>query len=141
MQEIKRYNTINLFDNTAALQDTIVMENTTAANIFEALSSPIRLNIFRLLVKHAAMGLVAGDMAAQLNTSAANLSFHLKTLLQVQLVSVEQEGRFMRYRANIPLMLTVITFLTSECCQDAPEKCLEFRKANNIPKGLLPDPI
>lgn len=32
------------------------------------------------------------------------------------LLTVEQEGRFQRYRANIPLMLELIAYLTEECC-------------------------
>ena len=36
------------------------MESKTAANIFEALSSEVRLDLFRLLVKNAPQGLVAG---------------------------------------------------------------------------------
>jgi DNA-binding transcriptional ArsR family regulator len=55
-----------------------------------------------------------------------NLSFHLKALTQARLVSVVQEGRFQRYRANLALMQELITFLTAECCAGHPEQCAEI---------------
>ena len=42
-------------------------------------------------------------------------------MLHAGLLSVEQEGRFLRYRANIPLMLALIGYLTEECCAGHPE--------------------
>ena len=108
------------------------MNTTEATIIFEALSSPIRLNIFKLLVKHGDEGLVAGDIATTLDVPPTNLSFHLKSLLHARLVSVEQDGRFLWYRANIPLMLEVIGYMTEECCANQPEKCLAYRKASAI---------
>lgn len=100
------------------------MENTIATSIFESLSSSVRLDVFRLLVKKGNEGMVAGEIAATLNVPSTNLSFHLKGLTQNTLLSVEQEGRFQRYRANIPLMLDLINYLTEECCNGHPEKCV-----------------
>lgn len=92
------------------------MNTTQAAHYFECLSSPIRLDIFRLLIRHGSDGLVAGEIATELSLPASNLSFHLKALTHCQLISVEQEGRFLRYRANLPLMKTLAGFLTEQCC-------------------------
>ena len=64
------------------------MKTENASSLFEALSSDIRLEIFRLLVKHAPDGLVAGDIANQLNIPANNLSFHLKNLTHSGMVSM-----------------------------------------------------
>lgn len=99
------------------------MEKNTALPIFEALSSGIRLDAFRLLVRVGPAGLVAGEMSAALEVPPTNLSFHLKTLTHAGLVSVEQEGRFQRYRANMALMRELIAYLTAECCAGAPELC------------------
>ncbi len=93
------------------------MKTDYASSLFEALSSNIRLEIFRLLVRYAPDGLVAGEIATHLNLPANNLSFHLKNLAHSGLVSMEKEGRFLRYRASIPLMLDLIAFLTENCCQ------------------------
>ncbi len=92
------------------------MEKKHATTLFEALSSESRLDIFRLLVKYAPDGLVAGEISRYLGIPSTNLSFHLKAIVHSGLASVEKEGRYLRYRANIPLILEVIDYLTSECC-------------------------
>ena len=48
------------------------------------------------------------------------------------LVHVEREGRFMRYKADIPLMLDIIGYLTEECCSGNPEACQRFRDASPV---------
>ena len=103
------------------------MEKLTATTVFESLASGVRLDVFRLLVKQGAAGMVAGEIASTLDIPPTNLSFHLKALTQAGLLSVTQEGRFQRYRANIPLMLDLIGYLTEECCAGQPEQCLELR--------------
>ena len=113
------------------------MESKRASKIFEALSSDVRLDLFRLLVKNAPDGLVAGDIAKQLQLPSTNLSFHLKAIVQSGLADVEREGRFMRYKANIPLMLEIIAYLTSECCSGNPEECQKFREASAVMPGIL----
>ena len=99
------------------------MEKNTALPIFEALSSGIRLEVFRLLVRVGPAGMVAGELSAALEIPATNMSFHLKTLTHAGLVSVEQEGRFQRYRANMALMRELIAYLTEECCTGQPGLC------------------
>lgn len=97
------------------------METKHAAAIFEVLASDIRLDIFRLLAQNAPNGLVAGDISRALGIPASNLSFHLKALMNADLAAMEKEGRFLRYRANIPLMLETSAFLARECGQTPPE--------------------
>lgn len=103
------------------------MNKEMATKVFESLASGIRLEVWRLLVKAGLEGRVAGELAGELDIAPNTLSFHLKGMLNAGLLSVEQEGRFLRYRANIPLMLGVIAYLTEECCAGHPEVC-----------GLLP---
>ncbi len=117
------------------------MNTTQASTIFEALSSDVRLDLFRLLVRNAPDGLVAGDIARQLDIPSTNLSFHLKAIVQSGLVDVEREGRFMRYKANIPLMLDIVSYLTSECCAGNPAECQKFREASSLTPGLLPNRV
>lgn len=100
-----------------------MMENTVATRMFEALSSGMRLDVYRLLVKQGPAGMVAGEIAAELDVRPTNLSFHLKSLTHAGMVSVVQEGRYQRYRANIPIMLDLVTYLTEECCGGQPELC------------------
>ena len=101
------------------------MNKRNATRIFESLSSDIRLDAYRLLVKHGRTGMVAGQIAEELDLPPANMSFHLKALAQSGLVTVEQEGRFQRYRANFALMTELIAYLTAECCvADAGQCCV-----------------
>ena len=85
--------------------------------------------MYRLLVRKGTEGLVAGEIAGALDIPPTNLSFHLKALTQARLVTVEQEGRFQRYRANMPLMLDLIGYLTAECCAGHPEQCVDVSAA------------
>lgn len=94
------------------------MDKGAALQVFEALSSGVRLDVFRLLVQAGPAGRVAGEISSALDIPPTNLSFHLKALAQAGLVTAEQEGRFQRYRANIPLMVDTIGYLTENCCGD-----------------------
>ncbi len=114
------------------------METKQASIIFEALSSDVRLELFRLLVKSAPEGLVAGDIAKLLDIPSTNLSFHLKAIVASGLAFVEREGRFMRYKANIPLMLDTVAYLTDKCCSNNPLECQRYRENSNILPGILP---
>jgi DNA-binding transcriptional ArsR family regulator len=114
------------------------MNKNTAITIFESLSSGIRLDVYRLLVKQGLQGMVAGDIATTQGIAPNNLSFHLKALAQAGMVTVEQEGRFQRYRANIPQMLDMIAYLTEECCAGHPEDCADMRKAACCNEAVLP---
>ena len=67
-----------------------------------------------------------------------NLSFHFKALTQAGLLTVEQEGRFQRYRANIPMMLDLIAYLTEECCAGHPEQCADLRSVSRCSDAVLP---
>ena len=83
----------------------------------EALSSGVRLRIFRLLVSYEPEGLVAGEISSILGVSPTNLSFHLKAMAHAELVEGTPLGRFVRYRARIRTMEEVISYLTENCCQ------------------------
>lgn len=116
------------------------MDTTTATQVLDSLASGLRLEIYRRLVRRGPDGMVAGEIAAALDLPPNNVSFHLKDLTQANLVTVEQEGRFQRYRANIPLMLDLVAYLTEECCSGHPEQCTTYRKASRVKEGVLPAP-
>ncbi|MHB1528537.1 MAG: ArsR/SmtB family transcription factor [Acidiferrobacteraceae bacterium] len=107
------------------------MERKTAIRIFESLSSGVRLDIYRLLVRHAPEGLVAGQIATAVGLASNSASFHLKEMTYAGLLSVTPEGRFQRYRAELALIPDLITYLTEECCAGRPEQCLGL----SIPSG------
>ena len=103
------------------------MNTEQATLVLDALASGPRLEIFRLLVRTGPQGLVAGEVASALGLPATNLSFHAKALTQAGLLSVEQEGRYQRYRANLALMQDLVAYLTAECCAGHPEQCEELQ--------------
>jgi len=107
------------------------VEKATATSVFESLSSPVRLDVFRLLVKQGPAGMVAGEISSALEVPPTNLSFHLKAMTHASLLTVEQEGRYQRYRANISVMVEVIAYLTAECCAGNPAQCVEL----GVPSG------
>ena len=115
------------------------MDTSLATTVFESLSSGVRLDAYRLLVKAGPTGLVAGEIGTALGIPPTNMSFHLKALAYAQLVSVVQEGRFQRYRANMGLMHDLIAYLTAECCAGHPELCQELCAPIAGP-DLLPKP-
>ena len=102
------------------------MNKQSATTVFESLASGVRLDVYRLLVKTGPQGLVAGEIATTLEIPPTNMSFHLKALTHAQLVTVVQEGRYQRYRANMALMHDLIAYLTAECCAGHPEQCSEL---------------
>lgn len=105
------------------------MENKNAVTALAALAQESRFAVFRLLVRHAPEGLTPGVIGEQLELPAPTLSFHLKTLAQAGLVTAVQEGRFVRYRAEIPAVNALIDFLTEDCCGGNSQRC--------SPKGNL----
>ena len=114
------------------------MNKAMATKVFESLSSGIRHDVWRLLVKAGLEGRVAGELSSSLDIAPNTLSFHLKAMLHAGLLSVEQEGRFLRYRANIPLMLALIGYLTEECCAGHPEACGMMRAESSCSPHVLP---
>jgi ArsR family transcriptional regulator len=99
------------------------MHQQAATRVFECLSSGIRLDVYRLLVKAGSEGRVAGEIAAALGLPPPNLSFHLRAMTHAGLITVVQEGRFQRYRADLPLMIDLVAYLTEECCAGQAGLC------------------
>ena len=105
------------------------METEASILALAALAQESRLAVFRLLVRHAPDGLTPGVIGEQLELPAPTLSFHLKTLAQAGLVTAIQEGRYVRYRAEIPAINELISFLTEDCCGGNSQLCSP--KGNN----------
>ena len=99
------------------------MNRESALALFDTLSSGLRLDIYRLLMRTGPQGLVAGEIASLLDMPPSNASFHLKAMTQSGLLLVTQEGRFQRYQANMDVMQALVNFLTEECCSGQPGLC------------------
>lgn len=96
------------------------METKAAVTRLAALAHDTRLGLFRRLVEVGPAGLTPGELATAFGLAPATLSFHLKELSHAGLLSAEQEGRFIRYRADFSAMNELLGFLTDNCCGGAP---------------------
>jgi ArsR family transcriptional regulator, arsenate/arsenite/antimonite-responsive transcriptional repressor len=100
------------------------MELKNAVTALSALAQETRLAIFRLLVEVGIDGESVGRIGEKLKVPGATLSFHLKELARAGLVTARQERQFIYYAVDFERMAELMTFLTQNCCQGMPEKCL-----------------
>ena len=93
------------------------MEDKLVIKALAALAQPNRLHIFRSLVVQGHEGLTPALLADSLGIPANTLSFHLKELMNADLISQERSGRNLIYRAHYDRMNAVLAYLTQNCCQ------------------------
>jgi ArsR family transcriptional regulator, arsenate/arsenite/antimonite-responsive transcriptional repressor len=86
------------------------------ADMLAAMGSEARLRIVRLLLAAHPDGMVVGDIGSELDIPPSTLSHHLDKLRNEELVSVQREGTFLRYRANTRAIEDLLGFLYAECC-------------------------
>ena len=96
------------------------MEDKYVIKALAALAQPNRLQIFRSLVVKGSDGLTPALIAEQMGMPANTLSFHLKELMNADLISQERSGRNLIYRAQYDRMNSVLTYLSQNCCQGEP---------------------
>ncbi len=109
------------------------MESKQAVNALAALAQETRLAIFRLLVQVGPSGLSVGEISADVKTSPATLSFHLKEMVHADLIEPRQDGRFIFYSANYAQMNGLLGFLTENCCAKDGVSCLPMTKGKCVP--------
>lgn len=89
-----------------------------AASQLEAIGNPIRLQLYRVLVRAGDEGTPVGSVQQKLGIAASTLSHHLRKLVDVGLVTQERQATTLICRAHYPAMQTLIGFLADECCAD-----------------------
>ena len=94
-----------------------------ALSTLAALGQPMRLEIFRLLMRKEPDGLPAGTIAEAIGCPHNTLSTHLSILARAGLVRGTRDGRSIVYRANVDGMRNLIGFLVTDCCDGHPELC------------------
>jgi DNA-binding transcriptional ArsR family regulator len=85
-----------------------------------ALAHAVRLRAYRALMVAGSAGLSQKALAEAVGVSPSNLAFHLKELMLAGLLSREQAGQFVTYRAAYERMADLLVYLTDNCCQGAP---------------------
>lgn len=93
------------------------MEDKFVIKALAALAQTNRLQIFRALVVKGNDGLTPAMLAESLGIPANTLSFHLKELMNADLISQERSGRNLIYRAQYDRMNAVLAYLSQNCCQ------------------------
>ncbi|MGZ9894748.1 ArsR/SmtB family transcription factor [Bordetella bronchiseptica] len=93
------------------------MNEDQAISALAGLAHPQRLRTFRALVVAGFPGLTPSVLADQLGVARNTLSFHLKELSHAGLVSIEQQGRNLIYRADFSRMNGLLGYLTEHCCE------------------------
>lgn len=99
------------------------MDEINASRAFAALSQPIRLSVFRLLVKAGTNGMRAGDIADRLVTRQNTMSANLAVLARAGLLRSQRSGREIRYFADLDGMRALLGYLMEDCCGGRPELC------------------
>jgi DNA-binding transcriptional ArsR family regulator len=92
------------------------MDKTAAIAALGALAQETRLDVYRLLVTQGLEGLPAGAIADRLGVLPASLTFHLKELQHVGLVTQRRLGRQLIYAAGYGRMTELLAYLTENCC-------------------------
>ena len=93
------------------------MNEISVIKALSALAQTNRLQIFRELVQKGTEGMTPALISESLGLAANTLSFHLKELINADLISQERIGRNLIYRAQYDRMAAVLYFLTQNCCQ------------------------
>ncbi len=107
------------------------MKQNDAVAALAALAQETRLAVFRRLVVAGAVGLPAGQLAAELRVSPPTLSFHLQQLVTAGLVRSRRSGRQIIYALEVEAMRGLLGFLAQDCCQGHPELCAPFAAATS----------
>ena len=92
------------------------MDNNNAISAFLALGQETRLNVFRLIVQRGDTGLTPSEIIETLGIPNATLSFHLKDLVDAELLLVVRQGRNLIYRPNAEHVQKLSDFLLDNCC-------------------------
>jgi DNA-binding transcriptional ArsR family regulator len=105
---------------------------TRYADMFAALGAEPRLRIVRLLLAAHPDGMVVNEIQTETGVAGSTLSHHLEKLKHDELVTVEREKAFMRYRANTATLQELLGFLYAECC--TRNKAVEVKKITALCK-------
>jgi DNA-binding transcriptional ArsR family regulator len=81
-----------------------------------AMGAEARLRIVRLLLASHPTGMIAGDIAAELDIAPSTLSHHLERLKREEVITVRRDGTYLWYMANARALEDLLQFLYVECC-------------------------
>ena len=92
------------------------MDRALAARCLSELGNLTRLDVYRLLVRAGPKGLNIREIQTRLDIPASTLAFHLRGLVNAELVLQQKSGREIVCRAHLRQVNAVIEFLREKCC-------------------------
>ena len=114
-------NSINFeipFDSLFHPCDRISVKVEIAAQRLGSLGSPVRLKIYRALVRAGDDGLAVGDLQERVGLPGSTLSHHIRQLKEAGLISQERQATTLICRADFAVMYKLVEYLVDECCMD-----------------------
>ena len=102
------------------------LQEERAAAMLSALSSPVRLRLYRLLLRAGDQGLNVTNIQRTAGIPASTLNHHLAALAGAGLISQEKAGRDLICHARYDDIQRLSAFLLQECCMDAPAAALRI---------------
>ena len=109
------------------------MNSATALAAFAALGQPIRLEVFRMLIRSGRQGMLAGEIAMAMAARQNTMSMNLSVLTGAGLLRTEREGRGVRYFADMEGLRRLLGYLVEDCCGGDKAACAPFIAALTIP--------
>jgi len=94
-----------------------VVQLDNVASCLEALGSPHRLGIYRLLVQSGTSGMSVGEIKTKLDMPSSTLSHHIAKLVKQGLIRQERESRTLLCCCNYELMDELMHYLSDNCCR------------------------
>lgn len=99
------------------------VDDAALANMLAALGHPLRLRVFKFVMRQGPEGVPAGEIARALAIGASNLSFHLKELRHAEWIESQRQGQQIVYRACYDRVQVFLDTFQDQCCADAPTGC------------------
>lgn len=105
-----------------------------ALEAIAALDNPLRLALFRLLVREGPAAQSAGALAQQLDVPPSTLSSHLAQLERACLLRAWKVDRRVFYAADLDGLKALLGFLFEDCCDGHPEVRSHLANLLSVPR-------
>lgn len=107
------------------------MDTEVIAKSLKELGHPVRLMIFKRLVRSGRQGTPVGELQKELNIPGSTLSHHISSLVSADLIRQRREGRILFCTVQYERLNQVITFFQEDCCIEETSECAEPALTNN----------
>ena len=104
-----------------------------------ALGSPARLEVFRLLARHAPHPVAAGKIAEALGRRPNTLSVQVAALVRAGLVEGRRDGKSILYRVSPGRVAELVDWVAEDCCGGRPNLCNAEGARTAAPRALPPE--